>query len=326
MVEINRRNIRTWSMLGARGTFGMAVLELAKEKQDFMVVSADLANSTGLSRFMNSFPNQFLNVGIAEQNMIGVAAGIAKEGILTFAASFAPFITLRSCEQIRMNLGYMNLNVKAVGIGSGIAMGYLGNSHYGIEDVAVMRSVPNLTVINPADGAEIVKTVFACAESEKPMYIRLTGAANQPVVYQEDYEFQIGKAVALREGHDVGIVAAGTMVHESLEAARLLESSGISTAVVNMHTIKPLDTEVLDELFSECELIVTVEEHSIIGGLGSAVTEYKAGLTGTPPQLLLGLPDRFGKAGEYQYLLEHYGLKGRHIADRIKNKLKKEDL
>jgi transketolase len=216
-----------------------------------------------------------------------------------------------------MNLGYMNLNVKAVAIGSGVAMAYLGNSHYGIEDASIMRSIPNLTVVSPADCAEIIKTVFAAAEYEGPMYIRLTGAANNPVVYKEDYNFEIGKAITLREGSDITIIANGTMVYESLEAVKLLELQGLSATVVNMHTIKPLDTSVIDKAVASSKLIVTVEEHSVVGGLGGAIAEYKTALRNAPPQLIIGLPDKFGKAGDYKYLLEKYKLTGVQIAQTI---------
>jgi len=321
MLEITSSNTRQWSRLGSRGVFGQAILALAETKKNLMVLSADLGNSSGLDRFKNAYPDKFLNVGIAEQNMIGIAAGLAKENFVVFATSFAPFIAMRSSEQIRMNLGYMNLNVKAVGIGSGISMAFLGNSHYGIEDATIMRSIPNMTVVSPADCAEIVKTVFAAAEYAGPMYIRLTGAANNPVVYKEDYHFEIGKAITLREGSDVTIIANGTMVYESLEAAKILDSQGISSTVVNMHTIKPLDTSVIAKAAASSKMIVTVEEHSIIGGLGGAVAEYKSTLRHTPPQLIIGLPDIFGKAGEYRYMLEKYGLTGTGIAKTITGSL-----
>ena len=316
MLEITPNNARTWSRMGSRATFGQAILAIA-ERPNLMVLSADLGNSSGLDRFKTAFPDKFLNVGIAEQNMIGVAAGLAKEGFVVFATSFAPFITMRASEQIRMNLGYMDLNVKAVAIGSGVSMAFLGNSHYGIEDAAIMRSIPNLTVVSPADCAEIVKTVAAAAEFEGPMYIRLTGAVNNPVVYTQDYEFEIGKAITLREGTDITIIAAGTMVYESLEAAKVLEAAGVSATVVNMHTIKPLDLSVIDKAVASSRLIVTVEEASVIGGLGGAVAEYKTTLKSAPPQLILGLPDHFGKTAEYRYLLEYYGLVGAKIAARI---------
>lgn len=321
MLEISSSSTRQWSRLGSRGVFGQAILALAETKQNLMVMSADLGNSSGLDRFKNAYPDKFLNVGIAEQNMIGIAAGLAKEGYVVFVTSFAPFIAMRSSEQIRMNLGYMDLNVKAVGIGSGVAMAFLGNSHYGIEDAAIMRSIPNITVVSPADCAEIVKTVFAAAEYKGPMYIRLTGAANNPPVYKEDYEFKIGKAVTLRDGADITIIANGTMVYESLEAAKILEADGVSASVVNMHTIKPLDVSVIDKAVASSKLIVTVEEHNVIGGLGGAVAEYKTTVRNSPPQLIIGLPDIFGKTGDYRYLLEKYGLTAPQIAVSITRKL-----
>ena len=317
MIEINSRNARQWSRLGSRGVLGQAILSLAQTKNNLMVLSADLGSSSGLGRFKNAYPDKFLNVGISEQNMIGVAAGLAKEGFVVFATSFAPFISMRSSEQIRMNLGYMNLNIKAVAIGSGVAMAFLGNSHYGIEDASIMRSIPNLTVVSPADCGEIVKTVFAAAEYEGPMYIRLTGEANIPIINKEDYNFEIGKAIILREGSEITIIANGTMVYESLEAAKLLELEGLSATVVNMHTIKPLDTSVIDKAVASSKLIVSVEEHSVIGGLGGAIAEYKTTLRNAPPQLIIGLPDYFGKVGEHRYLLDKYGLTAQKITQKI---------
>jgi transketolase len=281
------------------------------------VISADLGNSSGLDRFKLAHPNKFVNVGIAEQNMVGVAAGIAKEGFVVFASSFAPFISMRASEQIRMNLGYMSANVKAVAIGSGLSMGFLGNSHFGIEDAAVMRAIPGLTVVSPADCSEIVKTVFAAAEFDGPMYIRLTGGPGNPPVYFNDYKFAIGKAIRLRSGVDITFVACGTMVYESLKAADLLAEKGLEVGVVNMHTLKPLDEITLQEVFGSSKLVVTVEEHSVVGGLGSAVAEFKAGFVGAPPQLMLGLPDYFGKTGEYDYMKEKYGLISGLIAQRV---------
>jgi transketolase len=322
MLEINPSNARQWSRLGSRGVFGQAILDIAPSLPNLMVLSADLGNSSGLDRFKKAHPDQYLNVGIAEQNMIGVAAGLAKEDFIVFATSFAPFIAMRASEQIRMNLGYMDLNVKAVAIGSGVSMAYLGNSHYGIEDVAVMRSIPNMTVVCPADCAEIIKVVSAAAVFKGPMYIRLTGAANNPVVYEKDYPFEIGRSILMREGDDVAIIANGTMVYESLEAAKILQGHGVSAAVVNMHTVKPLDKEAVNQAM-QSKLIVTIEEHSVIGGLGAAVAEYKTTLDGAPPQLILGLPDKFGKTADYRYLLEYYGLVAEKIAQSILRKLGK---
>jgi transketolase len=294
---------------------------LAEKLENLMVLSADLGNSSGLDRFKATYPDKFLNIGIAEQNMIGVAAGLAKEGSIVFASSFAPFITMRAAEQVRMNMGYMNLNIKTVAIGSGVSMSFLGNSHFGLEDAAIMRSIPNMTVVSPADCAEIVKTVFAAAEYPHPMYIRLTGAVGFPVVYEDDYDFQIGKAVEVRSGTDVSIVATGSMVYESLEAAKILQEEGISVSVLNMHTIKPIDTKALDLLISKGKTIFTIEEHSITGGLGSAVAEYISSIPNSPTLNRIGLPDEFVITAEYRYILEKYGLVGTQIAISIKEKL-----
>jgi len=322
MLEITSRNVRQWSRLGSRGVFGQAILSLAEMKKNLMVLSADLGGSSGLSRFIKSYPDNYLNVGISEQNMIGMAAGLSREGFVVFATSFAPFLSMRSSEQVRMNMGYMDANVKAVALGSGVAMSFLGNSHYGLEDASIMRSIPNLTVVSPADCGEIVKTVFAAAEYEGPMYIRLTGETNNPIVYEDDYNFEIGKAITLCEGSEITIFANGTMVYESLEAAKVLASEGLFPTVVNMHTIKPLDTKVIDKAVASSKLIVSVEEHSIIGGLGGAIAEYKTVYNNAPPQLIFGLPDKFGKVGEHRYLLEKYGLTSKQIAKRISNSYK----
>lgn len=318
MLEITPSTARQWSRIGSRGMYGQAILDLAERRPDLMVLSADLGNSSGLDRFKKAFPDQFINVGIAEQNLVGVAAGLAKEGHTVFASSFAPFIAMRASEQVRMNLGYMQLNVKTVGIGSGLVMGFLGNSHFGIEDAAVMRAIPGITVVTPADCGEIVKVVNAAADHVGPMYIRLTGGPNSPVVYTEDYEFVLGKAIHLREGNDVAIIANGSMVSRSIAAADLLANEGLSTAVFNFHTIKPLDTACLGEIARKYRKVIVLEEHSVVGSLGSAIAEHWIG-TSTPPQVqILGLPDEFGKTGEYDFLLERYGLTPDGIAESVR--------
>ncbi|MCR5726942.1 MAG: transketolase [Lachnospiraceae bacterium] len=316
MIEINKSKIRLWSRLGARATLGQVILEVAKTRDDFYVVSADLAQSSGLVRFREEFPDRLINVGIAEQNMIGIAAGLAKDGTNVFATSFSPFVTMRACEQVRMNMGYMQLNIKTIGLGSGLVMAQLGNSHFGIEDGAVMRAIPGMTVINPADGVEIVKTIEALCDYDHPAYLRLTGGPGLPIVYEEDIDFQIGKAIKVKDGNDITIIAAGTMVYQCLKAAELLERNDISVSVIDMHTIKPLDTEAIDRELDR-KLIVTVEEASIVGGLGSAVAEHMALKKIKPPQLILGIKDCFPHAGSYQYLLEQCRLTGQQIADDI---------
>ena len=316
MMEITKAKARLWSRLGARAVFGQAILETAKERDDFYVLSADLGQSSGLSRFRGEFPDRFVNCGIAEQNMIGIAAGLAKDGTNVFATSFSPFVTMRACEQVRMNMGYMQLNIKTVGLGSGLVMAQLGNSHFGIEDGSVMRAIPGMTVVCPADGAEIVKTVEALCEYEGPAYLRLTGGPGLPVVYEEDFDFRIGKAITLQEGKDIAIFASGAMVYYAREAAKLLAERGMDAAIIDMHTIKPLDADAVKAQLNK-KLIVTVEEASIVGGLGSAVAECLAPKKNKPPQLMLGIRDCFPHAGSYPYLLEQCRLTAEQIAEDI---------
>jgi transketolase len=316
---INEANMKMWSKIGSRATFGLAAVDLGNTIDNLIVLTADLSTSAGLERFKKTVPDKFLDVGIAEQNMMGIAAGLASEGYKVMATTIAPFQVMRCCEQIRVNLGYMSQKVCMVGVGSGIAFGTLGYTHCCIEDVSIMRSIPGITVVSPADCGETVKAVFAAIHHNESVYIRLTGSINNPQVYKDDYNFEIGKAITLRGGNDITIIAAGTMVYASLEAAEILSGQGISATVVNMHTLKPLDTLVVEKACRVSKLIVTVEEHSVIGGLGSAVAEYKATLKKSAPQLTLGLPDRFGKAGEYKDLLKNSGLISKHIAEKIQS-------
>jgi transketolase len=304
-------------MLGSRGAFGVAMLDAAGSADDMMVLTADLASTSGLERFRTKYPDRFLNVGIAEQNMMGIAAGLAKEGYNVFVTTFSTFAAMRSYEQIRLYLGYMGLNIKVIGLAGGMAMGQFGNTHYGIEDLALMRAVPGLTVIAPADGAEIVQTIDALVRYRGPAFVRLTGAMNNPIVYSGDYDFKIGRAISLREGGEIAIFASGTMVHECLAAARLLWKAGVSASVTNIHTLKPLDGDAISRAAASAVLLVTAEEHSIIGGLGGAVAEYIARKGNMPPQLFVGLPDQFGKNGDYKYLLQKYELTSTQIASRI---------
>ena len=317
MRSITEQEIKQWARLGSRGVYGQAILELAATNEKIIAVSADLGNSSGLDRFRQNYPNRFVNVGIAEQNMVGVAAGIAKEGLTVFASSFAPFISMRASEQIRMNLGYMGLNVKLVAIGSGLSMGFLGNSHYGLEDVAVMRTIPGMTIVSPADCTEVVKVIGAASQFNGPMYIRLTGVSNSPSVYEADYSFTIGKAVTIKTGSDVVIVGTGSGVAVAKGAAEILDKSGIDAEVINMHTIKPLDSAILDSLSRRFNRIYIIEEHSKIGGLGSAIAEYYSDNSSRPAQTLFSLPDDFGPTAEYNYLLEYYELTSEKVAEKI---------
>ena len=317
MTVVNSTNARIWSKLGSRGSFGTAMLDLGTQNNNILAISADLCKTSGLNRFRAAFPDRFINVGIAEQNMIGVAAGLSAGGHIVFGTSFSNFIALRSCEQVRHYLGYMKSNVKLVGLAAGFSIGMFGATHYGIEDIAIMRAIPNITVLSPADSTETVKSTVAAAEFNGPVYLRLTGGMNSPIVYKEDYKFEIGKAISLKEGRDIIIIATGSMVYNSLEAAKLLEAQGISATVIDMHTIKPLDTSIINQAGKSVKLIVTEEEHSIIGGLGGAVAEYKSTLKNAPPQIMIGIPDEFGNAGDYPFMLDKYGLTAAKIARTI---------
>jgi len=313
---INERNIKIWSTIGSRATLGMAALELAKEIENLMVLTCDVSTSAGLDRYKKTYPDKYLDVGIAEQNLIGVAAGLASENFNVITTTFAPFQTMRCCEQIKVNLGYMNQKVCLVGIASGLALGTLGFTHCCIEDIGVLRSIPGLTIISPADSLETVKALEAAVKHNGPTYVRLTGTSNNPIVYTKDYDFKIGQSIKLRDGNDVSIFCTGTMVHASLEAAKILKKEKISCKVINIHTIKPIDKKAIE---SSCDsnLIVSIEEHNIIGGLGSAVAEHLSKLNKKPKQLFLGIDDIYGKGGEYNFLLEKHGLTPKKIVDEI---------
>ena len=318
MIEITPRNIRTWSMLGQRGTaFTMALPEIAGSQENVMVLTADLSLLSGLERFRETYPDRFIDVGIAEQNMIGIAAGLAKEGNCVFATTYATFLTMRSFEQIRNNLGVMRFNVKLVGSAAGVSMGTSGNCHHSIEDIALMRVIPNMQVIAPADALETIKVMEAVSRTKQPVYVRLTGSLNCPSVYKEDYRFEIGKGIVLNEGKDIAVIASGTLVGEALKACQLLKEQGFHPTVVNMHTIKPLDTELVEKLTKNHSVIYTLEEHSVIGGLGGAVAESLAEL-GTAVKLVrLGFKDSYAKLGSNEYLREQNGLDADGIVKSI---------
>lgn len=317
MIEINEANIKTWSEIGSRGAFGKAITYLGETMEDLAVVTADLSDTTRVTEFRRKFPDRFYNIGIAEQNMIGIASGLALAGKTVFATTFAAFAAMRCCEQLRTDMCYQKANVKLVGADAGIVMGTLGNTHYAFEDISIIRAMPDVVILSPADGLEIVKATLAAAEYKGPVYIRLTGGPDNPVVYKEDYKFEIGEAVTLRDGSDTAIFATGAMVSKALTASDILKNKGISARVVNIHIIKPLDTDVIRKAVNETGLIVTVEEHNIVGGLGAAVAEIVAEAGRAPRLVRIGLPDRFGPIGTYSEQLVRYGLTETNIADTI---------
>lgn len=315
-MDINGRNIKVWSTIGPRATLGIAVLDIAKEIENLMVLTCDVSTSAGLDRFRKTYPEKYVDLGIAEQNMIGVAAGLASENYKVITTTFAPFQTMRCCEQIKVNLGYMKQKVCMVGIASGLVLGNLGYTHCCIEDVGVLRSIPGLTIVSPADSLETIKALHAAIRLNGPSYIRLTGGSNNPIVYNDDYDFEIGKSILLKDGKDITIFCTGASVYQSLEAAKVLETNNISSRVVNMHTIKPVDKEAIDKA-AETKLIVSVEEHNIIGGLGSAIAEYKSTISKAPKQLFIGIKDYYSKGGNYKFLQNKHGLSPEKIVIEV---------
>ena len=318
-MKINGGLIKAYSQMGQKGAAsGIGMLEVVKRNPDVVAVVADSVAIASLDRFQKLYPDKIVNVGIAEQNMIGVAAGITSEsGKSVYAFTYSAFIIARALEQVRLNLAYHQFNVKLVGNSAGFAMEMLGVSHWAVEDIAFTRVLPNMTVLSAADSLQAIKMVIAADEIDTPVYIRLSGGQNIPVVYEQDFEYQIGKAIKLKEGKDIAIIATGLMVHESLLAAELLEKRGIHCSVIDMHTIKPLDEEILDNVFSTFELIVTVEEHNVIGGLGSAVAEYKGSRKNAPRQVFIGVKDQYLKLGTQRYIWQQYGLTAEQIANKI---------
>lgn len=321
-MNVTSLNIRTWARLGQRGAFfGIAMPELAEEVSNLKLLTADVAILSGMDRFIQSHPEKFLNVGIAEQNMIGIAAGLAMDGDCVFATTYASFIAVRSLEHVRQHLAHLQCNVKIVGTAAGVLAAKSGVSHWATEDLAFTRALPNLTVFSAADSLEAVKMAEYAAKHDGPVYIRLSGGLNCPIVYKEDYDFIPGQLKQLRIGQKIAIIATGLMVNESLRAADILSEKGVEAAVYNMHTIKPIDREGLNTIFEQYDLIVTVEEHNVVGGMGSAVAEYKATLADTPRQVFIGFPDSFAEAGSQRFVWEQKGLTDTQIAQKILEEL-----
>ena len=301
--------------IATRESYGNALAELG-EKYDFVVLDADLAAATKTGTFKKKYPERFFDCGIAEGNMISVAAGLATTGKVVFASSFAMFAAGRAFEQIRNSIGYPHLNVKIGATHAGLTVGEDGATHQCFEDLALMRTIPGMVVISPADDTEAKAAVEFAVNHYGPVYMRF-GRMAVPVVNGEDYKFEMGKGVNLRDGKDVTIVANGFMVHLALEAAEKLAAEGISARVINIHTIKPIDKDIILDAAEKTGAIVTAEEHNVIGGLGSAVAEVLC--EGCPvPMLRVGVEDKFGRSGKVQPLLDMYGLTADNIAAKAK--------
>lgn len=306
--------------IATREAYGNALAEFGGDTR-IVVLDADLSKATKTDIFKKKYPERFFNMGIAEANMMATAAGIATCGKVVFASTFAVFASERACEQIRNSICYPKLNVKIGATHAGISVGEDGASHQALEDIAIMRALPNMVVISPADAVETRHAVKAAIEHDGPVYIRL-GRPGVPVIYDEsNYKFELGKSIVLRDGRDVTIIATGLMVHIVIEAADILKAEGISARVIDIHTIKPIDRELIIKAAKETGAIVTAEEHNIIGGLGGAVAEVLAENYPVPVKFV-GVNDRFGKSGKPEKLLEMYGLTAGNIVEKAKEALK----
>ena len=303
--------------MGARGALGQAVYDNLKDGREMYVVSADLAYASGFGRVIKEFPDAYLNVGIAEQNMIGIAAGLSRDGTPVIATSWAMFAAVRAADQIRNFMGYMQSNIKLIGMDSGFAQSRFGYSHANPPDIAIMRAIPGITIISPCDGTEIYKAVNAALDINGPVYIRLTGGQTLPIIYKEpDNTFETGKAVVLKDGSDVALISCGNAVANCLKAAELLEQNGVSTAVINMHTISPIDKNTLDSL-QEYKVIATIDEHLLHGGLGSAVAEHYCGQQTRPLHIMIGVDDNYPLPGSTLYTESNQGLAPEQIASDV---------
>lgn len=324
-MKITPALIKAYAKSGQKGAAaGIGMMALAQEDPKMRVVVADSVQIASLGRFYNNYPDRVINAGISEQNMVGLAAGLSSEdGRAVYACTYAEFLATRALEFVRHNLSYLQFNVKLVGNSAGLAMETLSISHWATEDLTFMRALPGMTVLSAADSLEAIKVVMAAHEIQGPVYVRLSGLMNCPIVYENDFEYKVGRANTLREGDDVAIIATGMMVKESLDAAELLAAKGIECRLVDMHTIKPLDTECLAQAFTTSKLVVSVEEHSIIGGLGGAIAEYISDKTFAPRLVRIGINDFYCKLGELRYCWEQHGLTAPQIADRIEKELNK---
>lgn len=312
------------TMQATRDAYGEALVELGAQNRKIVVLDADLSKSTKTSDFAKVYPERFFNLGIAEQNLLGTAAGFAASGKIPFASSFAVFAVGRAYDQIRNSIAYPHLNVKIAATHAGVTVGEDGGSHQMLEDLALMRALPGMTIIVPADGKETKQAVMAAAQYDGPVYIRL-GRPKVPQLFDDNYHFQIGKSVLMADGDDVTLIATGIMVAKALEAKEILAKEGISAAVVNMSTIKPLDTEMVVKMAAKTGAVVTCEEHNIIGGLGSAVAETLAEQKPVPMERV-GVNDTFGESGQPDQLLDKFGLTAVHIAQQAQKAINRKSI
>ncbi|MGN0605349.1 MAG: transketolase family protein [Oscillospiraceae bacterium] len=311
---------RFLARMGARGCVGQALWDCAEEIE-FFYTSADLAHASGYDRLLNKYPERFLDTGIAEQNLIGVAAGLAADGTPVVATTWAMFASARVADQVRNFMGYMQRNIKLIGMDSGLIQSRFSYSHTNPPDIAIMRAIPGITIISPCDGVEIYTAVQAALKIRGPVYIRLTGGTLLPIIHNSDMiDFHIGKAITLKTGKRVAIIGCGTILENALKAAEMLSKEDIDCAVIDMHTICPIDASLLDKLI-DYELIVSLEEHLLSGGLGSAIAEYYSKYRTSPKQIMMGIDNKYTEPGSETYSREQNNLLSEQIATRIISEL-----
>lgn len=320
-MQMDKKIIRFLARMNARGTLGQALFDYAQDGYDFFAVSADLAHASGYDRIISNYPERYVNVGIAEQNLIGISGGLAKSGLPVVATTWAMFATARVADQVRNFMGYMQLNIKLIGMDSGLTQSRFSYSHCNPPDIAIMRAIPGITIISPCDGLEVYKSIYAAMNFKGPVYLRLTGGSLLPIIHKNpEFEFEIGKSITLKDGKDVAIISCGTILSNVMKASELLENMGISAKVINMHTICPLDTKILDEL-SDYRALITIEEHLLQGGLGSAIAEYYADKPNRPQHFMMGIDRTYPKPGDINYTLESFHLLPEQITEFIHRKI-----
>ena len=322
-VDFSSSSIRLWSRLGMSGVIGLVMEEIAQRDRNLAILTADLSSYAGLDKFEEKYPDMYYNVGIAEQNMIGVACGMAAEGLNTFAMSYASFAVNRCFDQIKCGMGYMGIPVKLIGMASGYSIGILGATHMECNDITLMSSIPNMTIVCPADAGEAIKTIEALSQYDAPAYIRLTGGIPCPPVYKNDFSFEIGKSNWLiKNGTDAIIVANGSMVYEAIRAANKLETEDIHISVLDMHTVYPFDCDAIKEI-SDCgfNLVITIEEHCAKGGLGYQFAEELQSLKYDGEIYKVGARNKFEHAGPYDALKKANHLSAEYLVEICRYRL-----
>lgn len=315
-------NAKMLSMFGQNSAVFGSALDFYHDQYKIKVLTSDMAYGAGLTRFKQKYPEDFYDVGIAEQNLMGITAGLVSEGFKCVATAQSCFLSMRSFEPVRQYMGYMQIPAILIGINSGFALSYFGNSHYALEDLSLMRTVPNMTVLSPADAGEAVKAFEAALKINSPVYIRLSGTLNNPVVYAEDFEYDYRKAnMVYNQGGDVAFFATGSMVYYCIKTAEQLTSEGVGAKVIDVHCLKPIDSDTILKEIAGANLIVTAEEHFTIGGLGTAVSEVMVQNQLSGKALNLGVHDRFSEVGDYQYLMAQNGLSIEKIVKKVKEQL-----